>query len=98
MWYIHKHSVAQAYGGPEEGGWWYDTGVPVEDWTVPSYDDEDIAYMFCRALNYQEYERRENEEEYEYTSVLSYRSEHYSYTVEDFPIPRPFPEYRPHYE
>jgi hypothetical protein len=30
--YIHKYEVSQQYGGPEEGGWWYEAGYPVKDW------------------------------------------------------------------
>lgn len=28
MKYVNVYLVEQAYGGPEEGGWWYDYGVP----------------------------------------------------------------------
>lgn len=99
-WYIHKHDIAQEYGGPEEGGWWYNTGIPVEDWNPVhhAYDNEEDAYAVSRALNEAEYLRQEAEEDYEFTSVLSYKSTHYSYTVEDHPIPYSFPERRPHYE
>jgi hypothetical protein len=98
MWYVHKYDIAQQYGGPEEGGWWFDTGVPVEGWLVEGYVDEEAAYERSRELNGLEAERQKNEEDYEYTSVLSHRSCHYAYRVEDFSIPRPFPETRPHYE
>ena len=27
---IKLHYVRQAYGGPEEGGWWYETGEPYQ--------------------------------------------------------------------
>ena len=26
MYYINVYEMSQAYGGPEEGGWWYDVG------------------------------------------------------------------------
>lgn len=26
---IKIHDIYQVYGGPEEGGWWYETGAPV---------------------------------------------------------------------
>lgn len=99
-YYIHKHDVALQYGGPEEGGWWYDTGDPAEDW-IPSahaFNDEEEAYATCRGLNQFEKIRQDNEEDYEYTSVLAYKSNHYSYTVEDFPEPYSYPNVRPHYE
>lgn len=27
--YVNVYAVGRAYGGPAEGGWWYDTGDPV---------------------------------------------------------------------
>lgn len=97
-WYIHKHETALAYGGPEEGGWWYDTGVPVEDWEVLSFTSEDAAYEVCRQLNDEEDTRREEEEQHKYTDVLSGQSTFYSYSVEEYPVPQPYPMVRPHYE
>jgi len=38
--YVNVYSVAQAYGGPEEGGWWFDTGVPVASIPVELDDHE----------------------------------------------------------
>ena len=28
--YVNCYMIDQAYGGPEEGGWWYTVGRPVE--------------------------------------------------------------------
>jgi len=28
MLYVNAYRVSRAYGGPEEGGWWYDVGEP----------------------------------------------------------------------
>lgn len=28
-WWVNVYSVERLYGGPEEGGWWYDAGTPV---------------------------------------------------------------------
>jgi len=98
MYYVHKNQVAQQYGGPEEGGWWFDSGTPVEGWIPIPFEDEEEAYAKCRELNAQERERAKAEEDYEYTSVLSYRSTHYDYSITESSIPVPFPEERPHYE
>lgn len=97
-WWIHKHEIAQAYGGPEEGGWWYETGVPVAKWEPPKFDDKEAAYARCRELNAREQERATREEEYEYTSVLAHLSTHYAYSVEDTPEMEAYPSVRPHYE
>jgi hypothetical protein len=29
---VQMYEVGQAYGGPEEGGWWYDYGQPLDHW------------------------------------------------------------------
>jgi len=29
-WWVNVYSVDRAYGGPEEGGWWFDVGYPQE--------------------------------------------------------------------
>jgi hypothetical protein len=29
MKYVNAYSVGRYYGGPEEGGWWYDAGTPL---------------------------------------------------------------------
>src|SRR5262245_54454125 len=98
--YIHKHDIRQEYGGPEEGGWYYESGVPVEGWNPADhvFFEKEAASAECRHLNLTERDRAKEEEEYEYTSVLSYRSTHYSYDVSEDPTPYYYPEYRPHYE
>lgn len=98
MHYIHKYEVAQQYGGPEEGGWYYNAGDPAEDWCVVMVEDEEIANLVCRALNQAERERREEEEPYEYTSVLSYCSQFFEFDVSNSPVAEGFPKVRPHYE
>lgn len=100
MFYIHKYEIAQCYGGPEEGGWWYKAGEPVQQngKFLVMVEDEETAYEVCRAMNKAEIERAKNEEDYEYTSVLSYKSTHYEYDVSEYPFAEPFPKERPHYE
>lgn len=46
---VAVYAIARAYGGPEEGGWWYDEGELVGvDAFLP---DEDAAYDRAGALN-----------------------------------------------
>lgn len=97
-YFVHKYSVGQVYGGPEEGGWWYEAGEPVEDWTSVGFEDEEEAFEFCRDCNAEEHERRKKENRYGYTSVLSYRDDFYAYDVDENPVPAPYPTHRPHYE
>jgi len=60
--------------------------------------NEEAAYEQSRKMNELEHERRKNEEKYDYTSVLAKMSNHYSFTIEDFPEPEHYPKERPHYE
>jgi hypothetical protein len=39
QWFVGVYSVGRSYGGPEEGGWWYDTGELVQQTAVNSYDE-----------------------------------------------------------
>ena len=34
MKYLNIYEIGQAYGGPEEGGWWYSCGDPIESTLV----------------------------------------------------------------
>lgn len=38
--WVNVYDVAQAYGGPEEGGWWFDTGTPVASIPVELTEEE----------------------------------------------------------
>ena len=42
MKYLNIYELGEAYGGPEEGGWWYTVGNPVES---QSYADEELKRM-----------------------------------------------------
>lgn len=37
--YLNAYLVNRGYGGPEEGGWWYDVGEPLESRVMPDPDD-----------------------------------------------------------
>jgi hypothetical protein len=96
MRYLQKYSCSQQYGGPEEGGWWYDLEIPLWKRGIPLLLPEEICYKICRYFNGREHKRRDRENKYGYTSVLSYRDEFFSYGFEDSLIPA-IPV-RPHYE
>ena len=45
LWYVNVYSMTRHYGGPEEGGWWYNAGeplasVPVEVGPPPAWVPE----------------------------------------------------------
>jgi hypothetical protein len=96
MFYVHKYEVAQQYGGPEEGGWWFNLYTP-EVSNIADFDYEEDAYDLCRALNRRERRRRETLA-YGYISVLSHREMFYSYDVTESPVAERIPAERPHYE
>ena len=48
MKYLNIYEVGQAYGGPEEGGWWYSCGDPVESTLVVNLQD---SIKTCDKLN-----------------------------------------------
>jgi hypothetical protein len=83
MRYLQKYSCSQQYGGPEEGGWWYDEEIPLWRFGIPLPFPEEICYKICRYFNGKEKKRREEENTYGYTSVLSYRDDFYSFGFEE---------------
>lgn len=84
------------YGGPEEGGWWYDVGEPVpehaewtlyfERWASANRYAEGMNSLLCKKLN---------EGRHEPGSVLC---EGWYQAIPMEGEPRAYPETRPHYE
>jgi len=37
--YVNTYLVDRAYGGSEEGGWWYDCGEPIDSRLCDSYEE-----------------------------------------------------------
>jgi hypothetical protein len=92
LFYVAVYLVDRAYGGPEEGGWWYDTGDLVR--VIRTTPSENKAYELAGRLN--GHLRRLNYGRRPVSSVLSdgvYRAQVWS----DLP-PKFYPETRPHYE
>lgn len=83
----------RAYGGPEEGGWWYNTGELVR--TVKVFRNEDKAIEFCQRMN-RLLNVTINKGRREISSVLS-EGRFYAEIHDDY-APRFYPETRPHYE
>jgi hypothetical protein len=99
LWFIHKYEVWQEYGGPEEGGWWWEQGAPLDlsEWHPEVFTSEDSAWERARDLNDEEYERRKREEDYGWGMALSDGCTFYTYRVEDSLWPSEYPVPRPHY-
>lgn len=47
--YVNVYQVGRAYGGPEEGGWYFDHGVPVASIPV-EFDDDSWAKVQSAAV------------------------------------------------
>ena len=81
VFYISEYEVTREYGGPEEGGWWYDWRDYVR--VICHSFSEDSAYALCRGMNRAERERAERDGEYPLSSVLADSVR--SFTVESEP-------------
>jgi hypothetical protein len=44
--FVNVYLVSRVYGGPEEGGWWYDSGEPLASVPVPANREKGQTY-FC---------------------------------------------------
>lgn len=86
MKFVNAYEIDRIYGGPEEGGWWYNAGTVVESVEVAESEVDRVV--------------AELEEQYPNTgkvgSVL-YRGGDYRVCVEDEPG-ADYPEKTPHYE
>jgi len=83
----------QAYGGPEEGGWWFDTGRLERVLRV--FRSAEPAYAYARRAN-RLLHVLVNRDRREITSVLS-EGRYHAETHEDV-APQSYPDTRPHYE
>lgn len=87
------YEIDRAYGGPEEGGWWYDCGQLVRvAWVCKS---EDRAYQKARRANaLLDHLQRSLRP----VSSVAYAGGRYAAIVHKGTAPRAYPETRPHYE
>jgi len=103
---VAVYNVGQCYGGPEEGGWWYDAGTLIR--AVRVFRDEDAAYAYCRRLNHKlgrgvdglhpESEWGLNGRRGNYPPSSTRADEFLSAEVYENTAPLGFPDRRPHYE
>lgn len=86
-WSVALYTSSQAYGGPEEGGWWYSRGSLIEPWKIKFFDNYQDAEKYRDEL--WEYCEKENKDLCdERVTVRCFTEEmpdHY------------FPKTRPHY-
>lgn len=87
------YEIDRAYGGPEEGGWWFDTGSFVR--IVRVFRSEEAAYAFARRANALLHVLQRSNRDV--SSVLYSGGQHAAMVYEGLP-PAHFPETRPYYE
>jgi hypothetical protein len=87
------YRIDKAYGGPEEGGWWYDTGELVRPCRI--FHNEETAYRYSqrmnKLLNWRQRKMRP-------VSSMAYTGDRMVCEVYDDKLPDHYPEYTPHYE
>ena len=96
LYSVSIYFVTLEYGGPEEGGWWYDAGEPSSEYAQ-------FTRVFRREAPARDYRarlervliRRLNKGRRDYRSVLG--AGEYRACLDDG-LPRAFPAERPHYE
>jgi len=95
-WIVAVYAAELAWGGPEEGGWWYDVGSLVR--IVRTFASEERAYAYARRLNGKLQSRVicPNYGKREKSSVLS--DGVYEASVYQDHAPKGYPAERPHYE
>lgn len=95
---VALYEVDQGYGGPEEGGWWYDEGTRFTDFApIVCHGPEETRAAHAKCLEYIA-EHRMNEGRHEPSSVLCEGW----YAPRSFPgdlasLPEHFPASRPRY-
>lgn len=90
--YINTYETNRAYGGPEEGGWWFDIGDPVESVQF------DFSYQARYALpEFEErWMKRNKEEERKRPSSVNCDGWYETYLEDKFA--ESYPKQKPHYE
>lgn len=95
VYWVNVYEVGRGYGGPEEGGWWFDYGHPVEQAFGRSIPVSFRLTDFWQARLLREELAKEYQNTGKSSSVLG--GEDYRVVIENHPA-RPYPEERPHYE
>lgn len=87
QWFVAVYLADQGYGGPEEGGWWYECGELVQQTAVNSREE---------AEELRERLREQFPDTGKRYSVLS--GDDYSIRIDIRPMEAGYPETRPRYE
>ena len=93
MYAVNLYFVDRAFGGREEGGWYYDYGQPELHPLNRVFEHREDAEDYVISL--QDYEEELNENLPSIDSVLSQGQ--YQFRIDEG-FPKPFPSTKPHYE
>ena len=91
MKYVNVYLIDRAYGGPEEGGWWYDTGKAIRGFPVATQRRAERVQAIAKRLVVDP----NNVGRREISSMAS--TGRYAVYIEDAPA-ADYPATRPHYE
>lgn len=93
---VAVYEMDRAYGGPEEGGWWYDAGELVRVLRVAR--SEERAYALAARINRTLRHRRDGDPSHRDISSVLYAGGHLEAQVCERTAPESFPAQRPVYE
>lgn len=88
--YVNAYEVTRQYGGPEEGGWYYDEGTPVASMPVTTAKDEEAVLAIMRSVLEPQYKGRRGRHSVIGEEDLLVRVEEHMATA--------WPQERPRYE
>ena len=94
IWYVSIYLRDRAYGGAEEGGWWFDKCEPQESKLNKMFDNEDQANSYANKVRQFDLPEMNKGRR----SIYSVLSEGIYEVIVDDKAPEPFPAVRPHYE
>lgn len=94
-WYVNVYKIDRAYGGPEEGGWWYDIGDLIQSMGIPDPFLSRAAAIAARDNLQAELDKNENDGAPPVSSVNS--RGRYEAQIQ-LHRGRSYPSRRPHYE
>jgi hypothetical protein len=91
--HVNVYEVTRHYGGPEEGGWWYDTGEPVISVTVDGKNAGEVEA--CELILMEDLQRAYPDTGERYS--MAPRATDYEVRIEEH-AGEAWPDERPHYE
>ena len=95
-WHINVYEQHRNYGGPEEGGWWFDSGVYQPKMSVTFDGSPEDANAYALDLH-DRLKAEADANQVPYVSSVAYNGGRYMVQTDDKPG-ADWPVERPHYE